>query len=648
MVSKVRTNRTRFGVCRLGERCFVRCIARPTGQLFQWQSRRSYVFSFLLLFTSLFFFPFIGATQVSLYTQVSPESGTPDDLFSFSVIVENGSGTPFPTLSGGADFHMTYLGPQTSVVILNGSINQKSSYVYQLVPTKEGELKTPAVELPLPSGVLRAPALTVHVSKSAAPKIARNSAVTVQQGVPNESYYVGEQIVQTVDVLAAEQLYEAELPEVIPDGFVVLPFGSDQRSRRAVNGRMFDVLRQRKVLFALRPGELELPARELHAKMRDLRSQQRPQLDPFDPLDLMNSPQFFNDFLGMVQLRAVEARSNSIRVKVNPLPPLQTPLALWQPSTPLVGETSVTLRPSSGRLDGLTLKTGETLNLELDISSFGNLSPYKEFELALPDGIKSYEETPQFSSTENGGRALFHRKSKIAVVPLQPGHLTIPGVAVGFFDPSDATYKTARTRDIELEVVGAPIGPSGAASSTRGGERAPLAHPEESVTTPRQSGSPTPETRRQETLTYAPPSLYERLRDEYSPQALLLFGGVALSLLGFAALLLRIRRAARPWQEALAGVESCSSLEELARAYRSALGYNLGVRSENLRGDGGRKLLETTPLGAEVRFELQTLLDEIDRAVYGLSGPTEPEGATTELVRLRARALASLNMLPPP
>ena len=76
--------------------------------------------------------------QSILTTDIAPQSGTLEDLFIFTVTIEGSQTGSAPLLSGGDDFELQLIGPQTRLSIINGVVNSKISYVYHLTPKRVG------------------------------------------------------------------------------------------------------------------------------------------------------------------------------------------------------------------------------------------------------------------------------------------------------------------------------------------------------------------------------------------------------------------------------------------------------------------------------------------------------------------------------
>ena len=107
--------------------------------------------------------------QSILTTDIAPQSGTLEDLFIFTVTIEGSQTGSAPLLSGGDDFELQLIGPQTRLSIINGVVNSKISYVYHLTPKRVGRLLTPAVEVDINGDDLAAAAINVEISKAAPP-----------------------------------------------------------------------------------------------------------------------------------------------------------------------------------------------------------------------------------------------------------------------------------------------------------------------------------------------------------------------------------------------------------------------------------------------------------------------------------------------
>jgi len=563
------------------------------------------------------------AEDLKFYTTIKPSSGTLDDQFIYSVVIEGKNDSAYPFLSGGDDFKLSLIGPQSSINIVNGQVSAKIIYTYRLFPKKSGILETPAAEISVdnkkytaePLKVEVKPADTNHPSNSSDP-------VFVRQTVESNSVYLGEQVVNSVELYTSAQLVQPEYDGLGADGFWAEDLGETQNLTRYLNGKQYDLILIRKALFPLKPGKLHIPERHLKAQVRV--KQQRPSfgfpggaLDPF-------GDSFFDDFLGRASFKDLELNSNALDLEVKELPGAPGNFPDWGLSSALVGDVQAELH-----YDSAAIKSGESKTIELVVTGTANLNPLKKVPLNSNSRMKIYQETPQITKRDLAGKLNYSKVLRFSLIPLTGGHFHLDGLQLGYFDPKDQRYKIAKTSQIDFEVSG-DLAPE------------PSAQAEPRKELPAAEASPSP------ALTIKPPSealpayqeetRIERLSRTISKESLIL-GALFLALLVcFALSIYWLMRSQRPARELLKKIQAAANLSELESAFRLGLFRKQAV-SLSLSGEELRQAIKNCPIPAEIQYEIGLLLEEI---TYSLFSPNKD---AKNLSELKARALAIIRSL---
>lgn len=547
--------------------------------------------------------------------EVSPRQGALDETFVFSVIVDSPADVNAPVLGRSEDFGVSYIGPQSSVSIINGDVRKQVAYNYRLIPRRIGSLQTPAVDVEVGGEILHANPVEVKVSNE--PPAARTqkvSGVTLKQSIDPKTAYVGQQVNSTLELQTALNLIEPQFVDLSFDGFWVETIADNERSSRISGHDQYDILRFRKALYALTSGTLIIPPRKLRAQVRDTRRNRPFPFDSFNPF----SSDMLDDFFGGGPVKPIAVESNGLSVEVKELPPAPPGFSSAGMITPLVGETTISVRIAEG-----SLKVGETKTLEVTVTSTGNLNPLKSIPLKTPSTVKTYEDAPETKNFESGGVLMSRKLFRVSVVPLQGGNITIPPVEIGYFDTTEDSYRVARSQEIVLAVEGeagqAPI-PRSAPSRqvdpapTKAVESSPLQPPALEVAYREQTG-------------------FEKFREKVSTSMLLLI----LAALGTVFMVVKkigaIRSTTAPARRGLAQITEATNVAELSVALRSYVSMKLGLGNSDLRGEQFRVVAERQIKNRDARFALQAVLDALDAALYA------PE-SKSDVDSLRERALA--------
>lgn len=378
--------------------------------------------------------------EAHIYLEVSPSSGTMDDEFTMSVTVAGSSATDYPVLSGGEDFKLTLIGPETSVNIINGKISQQVRYVYRLIATKIGTLNTPSAEIEIAGQKLSAPPVPVSITGGHAPASA-NQDVFSRHTLSNEEVFVGQQVLETTEFYSSKAVTNLEIGDSTQDGFVSVTLGDPDKAIRNIDGQRFSVVSLKRALFPLRPGEQTILAPEIKGESREVK---RPRpgslfggLDPFHD-DLMQ------DFFGTVVSKPFSVRGPELRIRVAPLPPPPPGV-----TDPIVGTLAF-----SNTFQNAPIKTGESKTIEIEVRSTGNLNLLKSLPLEDNPSFKLYRESPSTRTRVTGGKLETTKTFRFSVVPLVAGHFVLPSIQIPYFNPATGQYETAITEEIAFEVLG--------------------------------------------------------------------------------------------------------------------------------------------------------------------------------------------------
>jgi hypothetical protein len=98
------------------------------------------------------------------------------------------------------------------------------------------------------------------------------------------------------------------------------------------------------------------------------------------------------------------------------------------------------------------LQVGESATLELTVSGTGNVQMISEPYLPELTSLKIYDDQPTGSVDRSGATLSGYRTFHKALVPLEPGTLTVPSIELTYFEPNSGSYRTARTGAIPLVV----------------------------------------------------------------------------------------------------------------------------------------------------------------------------------------------------
>ncbi|MDX1701457.1 MAG: BatD family protein, partial [Melioribacteraceae bacterium] len=186
-------------------------------------------------------------------------------------------------------------------------------------------------------------------------------------------------------------------------------------------------------LFPTKSGELELTPFELRVPV--IVKSKRSRNDIFDD--------FFNDsFFGRTETIEHIAKSNKVKIKVNPLPSNTAPESF----TGAVGEFKFDVQ-----LDKTEVELNEAITVKARISGTGNISLLKLPDIKFPAGFEKYE--PKTSESIRRKNIISGRKDiEFIIVPRIPGQKEISPFEFSYFDLSKNDYVTLSSKSFNIKV----------------------------------------------------------------------------------------------------------------------------------------------------------------------------------------------------
>ncbi|WP_298397285.1 BatD family protein [Flavobacterium sp.] len=152
------------------------------------------------------------------------------------------------------------------------------------------------------------------------------------------------------------------------------------------------------------------------------------------------------NFFGQVQLvddsKRVSAGSKIINVK--PLPEAGKPASF----TGAVGKFNFSVLPSK-----TTLKSGESLDLDIKVTGVGNLKLFNLPKPVVPSELEMYdpEHTENVSTPLSGMTGSI--SDRYTIIPQSKGNFPIKGLEFSYFDLTSGSYKTITSPNIVLNVL---------------------------------------------------------------------------------------------------------------------------------------------------------------------------------------------------
>lgn len=330
------------------------------------------------------------------------------------------------------DFNLLGSGSGTNVEIINGHIESRSQVTVLLSPKRRGKMQIPALQW---GNEQTAPIELSVGNPSSEAKIeekgkANAADVFLTAEVNQNQPYVQAAVVLTVRLHADQPLYQATLDFPASRDVIVKQVGKDNASNEMRNGKNYQVIERKYLLFAQKSGKISLEGPLLDAEIAD-------GSDPFD--DMFKS-------LGamMNQTRPLHLQANPIVLDVLPRPVELTP---WLPAQ------KVTLKETWGQEK---VRAGEPIARHLSISAWGLTGeqlPDPYALIRLPDGIKAYPDQSGIADHIEGNTVLGSRDQNIALIATHAGRYVLPAVKLVWWDTANHARREAVLPEATLDIL---------------------------------------------------------------------------------------------------------------------------------------------------------------------------------------------------
>lgn len=413
-------------------------------------------------------------TQVT--ASVGSDSVGVQDQVQLSITVsgkDSGDAEP-PRISSLQGFRIVS-GPNVSTQFqwINGRTNSSKSFVYVLIPEKEGQFTIDPVEVRVGGKGYRTQPLQVRVTSAprSSPQQQQRSVnpldpfggleeeedlrgskvaaedVFVRAELDRSSAYIGQQVTLAYRVYTRVGITGFQLQESPPlSGFWVEDIEIDKTPKgihQVVNGREYLVFTVKKqALFATATGKLKVPS-------------------SIFAISAETQGNFFGVF---GRTETVYRRTPEASLDVNPLPAGGRPADFNN----AVGSFSL----SSG-VDKKQVATGEAVALRIKLEGQGNLKMIPDISIpSLPDFTVYSSKRADTIRPSAENQISGDKTWEYVIIPKAPGRQVIPSLSFSFFNAEQNKYETVTTAPISLDVVrGAD---SAGASGLSGGEKQDL------------------------------------------------------------------------------------------------------------------------------------------------------------------------------
>ncbi|MEE8359860.1 MAG: BatD family protein [Candidatus Omnitrophota bacterium] len=348
-------------------------------------------------------------------------------------------------------FEVRYIGPSSSISIVNRQVSLSITHVYTLVPFEEGiftigpftfeykgrEYTSDPVKIEIVKGPVlsrRRTSRTRERTETYETEEDISGRIFVTMQVPRDRVYVNEIIPMTMKLYVNGMgLKDIQYPKVPHDGFSMGKYEQPRQYReRDYNDNIFDIIEFKTTLFGTRPGKFTLGPAELNA-MRITRQRQRGMrsIDDFFGDDL------FDDFFGRYQAHPIKLSSKTVDVTVLPFPKEGKP----DDFNGTIGDFNFELKA-----EPRDIRVGDPITLTMKISGNGNFNTVTAPILESQKGFKVYRPT---AIEQTRDEKIFEQ----VIIPKTDEVTQIPKASFSFFNPQREIYQIIAKGLITIRVA---------------------------------------------------------------------------------------------------------------------------------------------------------------------------------------------------
>jgi len=337
----------------------------------------------------------------------------------------------------------------SSIQIINGKVSQETSYgyTYYLRAIKPGKFTIPPATVAWKNKTYQCNTIEIEVvdeksiqqTPSSNEKKGNTSNITgekifVRVHVDKAEAYIGEPITVWIKIYTKLSLsgYDQNFKEPLFPGFYkenvdIPPLTNLEREN--IEGEIFYTGLLRKfILYPQKSGEINIEPFFIDVVVRKT----------------MRRGDIFDEFFGpMVSDEQMTLKSNSLKLKIKPLPP--------SPNS-FTGGVGRNFNIKS-YIDKNIVKTNDAISYKITISGNGNIKLIELPEIKFPSNVESYDPKINFKKTgETSGTKSF----EYILIPRYPGKFDLPSIEVSFFDLDKKNYISYKTDSYTIEVEKSP------------------------------------------------------------------------------------------------------------------------------------------------------------------------------------------------
>ncbi|MDX8397546.1 MAG: BatD family protein [Mariprofundaceae bacterium] len=301
------------------------------------------------------------------------------------------------------DFDILGQNQSSQYSLINGSMKRNKTWHIQLMPKHAGHISIAPISL----GNVQTQALSLQVLPQNQAQHTQQKDVYLEVSVSPRKTIVQAQLLLTVKLSRAVNFSQAQLSEPELKQAIIRRLGKDKNYETVRDQRRFVVTERQYAIFPQQSGLLHIPAVTLTAQKS------------------LQSGSIFQSAGQMFRIQ-----SQALDIECDVIPTTWPSQYTWLPSNKL------TVREINSDQIPEKLKFGEPITRIIEIRAQGLRA--EQLPALLPvsmgQGFKQYPDKPELITLEDEFGVTGIRREKIAMIPIQAGDLSLPGLKLAWWN----------------------------------------------------------------------------------------------------------------------------------------------------------------------------------------------------------------------
>lgn len=363
------------------------------------------------------------------------------DSFALRLTLKDATSNGSPSLDSlNKSFHIRSQQQASNITMMNGRVSSSLTWTIILQPQQVGEALIPPISINTSEGVLTTNPIMVKVTQESASgtKSSETDDIVVITEMSTRHPFKNETFFLTVTLKSKSDLANIKMPKFSIEDAIVELNGEPRIEKKIVDGMKFNIVNFKYLVTPLNAGTLHIPSIRLEGAIpMKIQTQSNSFFDQdFDPFFLMG---------GFNRLQSFTKASAPITLNVQPAVAGIVP---WLPARNLTIEEF--WDPAQ------KLEVGEPITRSIKIVAEGILSsqlPDLTERQSSDQHLKIYADKPVTGDEFKENTIHSHRLEQYTIIPQQSGNLTLPEIAVEWWDvaKNEKAIALLPSRSVEIQ-----------------------------------------------------------------------------------------------------------------------------------------------------------------------------------------------------